>query len=115
MWCNLRKCDDESLSFPLKDDEAYLFDARTFKVYRGKNLAPYLRYQLYKCLEQLGRTKFFSITLALDTSALNFKKKLKAKPLNLYLYVNLFQRFTWNIPLRSYARRMTEGKIESDC
>jgi hypothetical protein len=31
MWCNLRKCDDKSLSFPLKEDEAYLFDARTFK------------------------------------------------------------------------------------
>ena len=48
-WCNLRKCDYRgSLNFELKDDEAYLFEARTFKAYRGKNLAPYLRNQLYK-------------------------------------------------------------------
>ena len=104
MWYNLRKCDHEFLSFPLKEDEAYLFDARTFKAYKGKNLAPYLRHQLYKHLGQMGRTKFYSITKAFNTSALNFKKKLKAKPLKLYLYVKLFQRFSWNIPLKSYKR-----------
>ena len=62
MWCNLRECDDEILSFNLKEDEAYLMDARTFNSYKGKNLAPYLRVQLYRHLRQMGRTKFISIT-----------------------------------------------------
>ena len=60
-WCNLKKCDYQGrLDFDLKDDEAYLFDARTFQAYRGKNLAPYLRSELYKKLAEMGRTKFFS-------------------------------------------------------
>lgn len=103
-WVNLRKCDEPWLVFPLKEHEAYLFDARAFKVYRGKNLVPYLRYQLYKYLAQIGRTEFLSLTFALNTSSLNFKKKLKARPLKLCLYVNLLQRFGWHILLKSYPR-----------
>ncbi len=103
MWCNLRECNHWSLPFLLKEDEAYLFDARTFKAYRGNNLAPYLRYQLYEHLKGIGRNKFFSISVALDTSSLNFKKKLKAKPIKLYLYVDVLQRFHWTVQLKHYS------------
>ena len=51
MWCNVRDCKSDDLSFPLKENEAYLTDARTFKAYRGKSLAPYLRIQLYRHLK----------------------------------------------------------------
>lgn len=102
-WCNLKG--GLSLISPLRDDEAYLFDARTLKAYRGKNLAPYLRYQLYKHLTQIGRTKFFSISSVFNTSAINFKKKLRAKPLKLYLQIRLFRKYQWDIILKDYERK----------
>lgn len=101
-WCNLRG--GLSLISPLKDDEAYLFDARTFKAYRGGNLAPYLRYQVYKHLEQMGRTKFFSITSVFNTSAINFKKKLKAKPFKLYLEIKFINKYKWKLVLKDYNK-----------
>ena len=102
-WCNLRKCDYEGrLEFDLKEDEAYLFDARTFQAYRGKNLAPYLRRQLYKHLAEMGRTKFFSTTSTFNTSAMKFKEKLGAKPLRLYLYIRLLGVFRRSFLLRKY-------------
>lgn len=73
-WCNLRECDFKWFPFQLKNDEAYLFDARTFKAYRGQNIAPYLRYELYKNLTQMGRTKFFSISLLFNTPTIRLKK-----------------------------------------
>jgi hypothetical protein len=74
--CNLkRRHYYPAPDIPLKKDEAYLYDARTFEAYRGKNIAPYLRYQLYKYLTKIGRTKFYSCTVLFNTSAINFKKK----------------------------------------
>ena len=103
-WCNLRECHSKLLPFQLKDDEAYIFDARTFETYRGKNLGPYLRYQLYKRLVQMGRSKFFSITLLFNTPAIKLKKKLKAKPVRFYLHMELFRKYHWNILLRNYEK-----------
>jgi hypothetical protein len=104
LWCNLRECHSKLLPFQLKNDEAYLFDARTFEPYRGKTLGPYLRYKLYKRLIQMGRTKFFSITLLFNTPAIKFKKKLKAKPVRFYLYIELFRKYHWNILLKNYEK-----------
>jgi hypothetical protein len=103
-WCNLRECHFKLLPFRLKNDEAYLFDARTLEPHRGKALAPYLRYQLYKRLMQIGKTKFFSITHLFNTPAIKFKKKLNAKPLRFYLYIELFRKYHWNILLRNYEK-----------
>ncbi len=102
-WCNLNQCDyEERLSIPLEDNEAYLFDARTFKSYRGKALAPYLRYQLYLKLIEMGRPTFFSATSIFNTSALRFKEKLNAQILKLYIFIGLFKKFRLNILLRNY-------------
>ena len=102
-WCNLKKCQyHPTLDVPLKKDEAYLYDARTFKAYRGKNIAPYLRYQLYKYLTKIGRTKFYSYTVLFNTSAVNFKRKLKAKPTKLYIGIIFFNRDRFNILLKDY-------------
>ena len=109
-WCNLRKCDyDGRLVFQLREDEAYLFDARTFQVYRGKKLAPYLRYQVYRHLAQMGRTKFFSTSSLLNTSAIKFKERLKARPIRLYLYINLLGKYHWNFLLKNY---MSENELD---
>lgn len=103
-WCNLRKCDSSLLTFPLKEDEAYLTYAYTFKSYRGKNLAPYLRYELYKYLSELGRKTFFSITEFFNVSAILFKRKLRAKPVKFYLLIYFSEKLRWTLLLRIYKK-----------
>jgi hypothetical protein len=105
MWCNLQKCHEMVPPLKLKDDEAYLFGAYTFRAYRGRNLAPYLRYQMYRNLTRMGRNKFYSITEFFNTPAMNFKKKLKARPLELYLSIAFFGKYHFNVRLKEY-----EGK-----
>jgi RimJ/RimL family protein N-acetyltransferase len=100
LWCNLIKC-HELNPFPLKEDEAYLSGAFTFRAYRGKNLAPFLRYQLYKHLNQIGRTKIYSLTDVFNTPAIKFKKKLKAKPLKIIINIMFFNKYNWNFAIGS--------------
>lgn len=108
-WCNLKEWQyHPTLDIALKKDEAYLYDARTFRAYRGKNIAPYLRYQLYKYLTEIGRTKFYSYTVLFNTSAVNFKTKLKAKPVRLYAGIIILKRYRFNILLRDYRKTIKE-------
>lgn len=102
MWCNLRRCNSKFSSFLLNEDEAYLFRTRTFNAYRGKNLAPFLRYQLYRSLIEMRRTKFYSITEYFNIPATNFKKKLKAKHIKLCLYFGLFNKRLLSVTLKKY-------------
>ena len=102
MWYNLNKCDTRLLSFQLKADEAYLYGARTFTAYRGKAFAPYLRYKLYEHLNQMGRTKLYSITSFSNIPSIMFKRKLDAKPLKLFLHIKIFKKHKWNILLKKY-------------
>jgi len=102
MWCNLRDCDSKLIRFGLRENEARLMDARTFSSYRGKNLAPYLRVELYRHLRQMRRVKFISITNYMNIPARRFKKKLNAKPLKLYVWINFFMKYKLTILLKSY-------------
>lgn len=102
MWCNLHRCHSRIVAFPLKEDEAYLCSAVTLKAYRGKNLAPLLRYELYRYLNHIGRTNFYSITEYFNTPAQKFKEKLGARHLRLGLHIRLFNRCDWNITLKRY-------------
>jgi len=102
MWCNLQECDSNHIKFKLRKDEAYLFDARTFRSYRGKNLAPYIRIELYRHLRQMGLTRFISITEYFNTSARRFKEKLNAKPQKLFMCIKFFMKYKWVLLLKSY-------------
>lgn len=102
MWCNLHRCHSELTKFALKDDEAYLCSMVTFKAFRGKNLAPFLRYEVYRHLNRTGRTNYYSITELFNTSALKFKEKLGARQLRLGLHIGLFNRLHWSITLKNY-------------
>ncbi len=102
MWCNVHRCHSRLARFFLKEDEAYLCSAVTFKAYRGRNLAPLLRYELYRYLNQIGRTNFYSITEVFNTPARKFKEKLGARHLRLGLHIRLFNRCDWNITLKRY-------------
>lgn len=101
-WSNLSNCNGSFVNFILNADEAYLFSARTMTKYRGMNLAPVLRYNLYKQLNQIGRTRYYSTTEYFNQPALKFKHKLNAKHNNLSLFINIFRVIKWNIVIKEY-------------
>lgn len=88
--------------FDLKSTESYLHSMYTFESFRGKNLAPYLRYQSYKVLEDNGVTDYFSVSEYFNKSTIKFKKKLNSEPVKLYLSLVLFKRWTMNFTLKTY-------------
>lgn len=88
--------------FDLKPTESYLHSMYTFEAFRGKNLAPYLRYHSYKILEDKGVTDYLSVSEYFNKSTIKFKKKLNSKPVNLYLSLVLFKRWTMNFTLKKY-------------
>ncbi|MFK5974144.1 MAG: hypothetical protein QM485_12805 [Flavobacteriaceae bacterium] len=89
--------------FKLKDNEAYLLNMWTFDSYRGKNLAPYLRYQSYLLLNEMGRNTPYSVSAYLNKSTLKFKQKLNAKNLKLYMFIELFKKCHWNFVIKNYS------------
>lgn len=102
MFAETRNFEYKYRTFHLGKNEAYLLNMYTFEAYRGKNLAPYLRYHSYKLLEDQGIDKLYSISAYFNKSSLKFKQKLNAQHLQLLLYVGLFKRFHWNYTLKTY-------------
>jgi len=70
--------------------------------FRGMNLAPQLRRQAYRVLREQGYTHFYSVSEALNTPAVRFKLKLKARKRQLLLAVNLFGKLRWRKVLKTY-------------
>jgi GNAT superfamily N-acetyltransferase len=92
-WYDSRECNFEGWRFPLREDEAYLFDAFTLTPWRGKGVAPLLRYRVYQMLAKQGRTKLFSVSIRTNRAALRFKEKLGAKIVGRGWVVELFGRW----------------------
>ncbi len=88
--------------FDLKPTESYLHSMYTFEAYRGKNIAPYLRYHSYKLLEEKGITTYLSVSEYFNKSTIKFKKKLNSEPVKLYLSLLLFKKWTMNFTLKTY-------------
>lgn len=88
--------------FILKDNEVYLLNMYTFESYRGKNLAPYLRYKCYEMLKKQDISNIYSITSYFNKSSKKFKNKLNARNLNLFLCVELFNVLHKHILIKSY-------------
>ncbi len=88
--------------FQLKSNEAYLFHMYTIEAHRGKNLAPYLRYQSYLMLRDMGRNKIYSITQYFNKSSKRFKKKLNARNLQLFMYIILFKKYHYHFLIKTY-------------
>ena len=94
-WCDLDECSYGGCKFPLKYDEAYLFDLYTLSSFRGRGIAPYLRYQMYQELFKLGRKRLYSISNRFHTASIRFKTKINAKILYSGLHLELFKR--WHV------------------
>jgi hypothetical protein len=90
-WCSLDKSTFRFRKIPLSNDEAYLFDAYTLMEFRGKGIAPFMRYQLYKELAKLGKNKLYSISDVMNTPSIKFKTKLHAKFIEKRVFVQLFK------------------------
>ena len=101
-WADQRYLTYKGKTIVLKQNEAYLFDARTYKAFRGKNLAPYVRHELYKLLRQRGVDRFLSITLLSNTASMRFKQKVGANPIDMFLYVGLLRKFHMHFHLKNY-------------
>jgi hypothetical protein len=103
MWANFDEMKYKSILMQLKSNEAYLWNMFTLEPYRGKNLAPYLRYKSYETLRDMGRDTLYSISEYFNTPAVKFKRKLNARVLKLMLYIRLFKKFERNFTLKSYV------------
>jgi hypothetical protein len=103
-WCDLNYLTYKGRIEALKPNEVYLFDARTYKTFRGKNLAPYIRHELCGLLKKRGIDRFLSITIWSNTSSMKFKQKLGAKPIGLYLYVGFLRKFHLHFRLRNLVQ-----------
>ncbi|TAI48961.1 GNAT family N-acetyltransferase [Flagellimonas allohymeniacidonis] len=89
--------------YQLKSNEAYLLNMYTYQSFRGKNLAPYLRYHTYGMLRKEGIERIYSVTDYFNKSSLKFKKKLNARPIALYFAIVLFKRFHKTFKIKSYG------------
>lgn len=109
-WANCEKFSSSSShSFTLESDEAYLFDAYTLMPFRGKGLAPYVRYQCYKELAALGRHKLYSMSVYFNRPAVQFKRKLNAQFHELYVSVSMGRRWQFIRLLKKYNKKSDRG------
>ncbi|MEZ4792493.1 MAG: hypothetical protein R2783_03210 [Gelidibacter sp.] len=102
MFVELKDFTFKNRLFKIQQNEAYLLNMYSFDDFRGKNLAPYLRYLCYRYLEEKGITKKYSISNYYNKSAIRFKEKLNSKPLKLYLNIELFKKFQWHFVFRKF-------------
>jgi hypothetical protein len=105
LWINLNEIDFASLKIPLKNNEAYLWEMRTIEQFKGKNLAPYLRYKSYEILREMNRDVLFSVSVYFNNPTIRAKKKLGAKKLKLILFIQLFNKFRRSFTLKSYKNQ----------
>lgn len=104
-WASVRTflgVENRSL-FRLGDHEAYLFDTYVVPEQRSKGIGSLLRELMSDRLLELGRNVYYSFTYFTNTSARAHKRKLRAVPLELRLYVGLFRSRFFDVRVRAYA------------
>ncbi len=101
-FIKMRPFEFRGRKFDLKPNESYLHSMYTFEDFRGKNLAPFLRYQSYEYLRDMNIEKYYSISEYFNKATLRFKKKLKVEPIMLCLSVILFKKWTFNFTLKTF-------------
>jgi len=94
-WVNLKDCKYSRIIRPLKDKQAYMYDSYTFPAFRGLGLAPFVRNECYKALDQMGIKTLYSVASYFNKPAIAFKKKLGATFLRIEIQIILFKKFRW--------------------
>jgi len=111
-WLNTDECEFSGYPFLLNEDEAYLFDAYTLIQYRGEKIAQYLRYQCYKELKKLGKTKLYSISEVFNKQSINFKKRLNARFIFFGFYICIFRKWKFTLRLNNFLNERVKLKEE---
>jgi len=101
-WSRSDEIEIDLKRIPLNPNEAYLFDTYTLAAFRGKGVAPYLRYKMYEALHNLGMNRLFSYSSYFNPAALKFKKKLNAKIIGLYLIIILFKKWCVDFEIKKF-------------
>jgi len=102
VWFDFDECNFKSERFKLKKNEAYSYSLYTMEHFRGRNIAPYLKYRSYKILKKMGIDMCYSISEYFNSSSLKYRKKLNPKKLKFVLYIRLFKKLEWKITLKLY-------------
>lgn len=102
VWFDFEECNFKPYKFKLKSNEVYCYNLFTFEPYRGKNIAPWLKYRSYEMLREMGIDTSYSIIEYVNSSSLRYAKKLKFTKMKLGLYIKLFKKYEWNITLMTY-------------
>lgn len=87
--------------FHLGQNEVYLLNMYTYLPFRGRNLAPYLRYRSYELLREESIDNIYSITDYFNKSSQKFKEKLNAKPLSFYFSLILFKKYRRTVKIKN--------------
>ncbi|MCB2208714.1 MAG: hypothetical protein KQH67_10520 [Bacteroidetes bacterium] len=95
-WANITSFEFLSTKFNLFENEAYLYDAYTSNEFRGKRMAYFLRYELYKILEEKRIDKLYSVSLKYNTAAVKFKKNINAEIIGSGYQVNVFNKWKFS-------------------
>ena len=101
-WLDFNECHFRPSQFKMKNNEVYSYALFTTEPYRGKNIAPYLKYQSYKILKKMGIDTCYSIIEYVNSSSLRYSKKLEFTKIKLGLYIKLFKKYERNITLKTY-------------
>ena len=78
--------------------------------YRGRGLAPLIRYGAYEELQSLGRHHLYSLTMAFNTSSRLFKQKLQAREVELKLLIGLKRWKAIDIRLRAFDDQLRTSR-----
>jgi ribosomal protein S18 acetylase RimI-like enzyme len=103
IWEDCDKVNDTVCDFALGEREAHLYDAFVAPEFRGKRIAPHMRYESYQILRDAGFRTFFSISEYFNTPAIDFKMKLNAEIVRLYLEIKLGGRRLGHWILKDYV------------
>lgn len=88
-WAEFAGISNVECDFVLRSGEAYLYDAFIVPDYRGRGLAPYMRFECYERLRKVDKHTFYSISDYFNRPAIRFKQKLNAELIRLYLQVKV--------------------------
>ncbi|MCP5007387.1 MAG: hypothetical protein GY941_26130 [Planctomycetes bacterium] len=102
MWIDFDSCIYFRNKLLLNSHEAYLFEMVTLESFRGKNIAPNLRYQAYKELKAIGRNTFYSVSELFNSPSIRFKEKLKARVRWLAVDITVFNKYHWHKILKRF-------------
>ena len=114
LWCDLEECHHRPYRFKLAKNEGYIYAACTTERYRGKGLAPYLRYLVYCDLIGDGIDTFYSATDYYNKPALKLRHKLNFDLLKLCLHTQFRRKRQFNWVIRNYCPDFTPNLIRSD-